>query len=342
MNTPPAQRLIQLGLVLLSLAAGLVALELGLRAWRHSLWHWPNLVLEARKVHFDRETTRFRHDDRLGHVPRDGLRANGNGAGDGPAGSGAPILAVGDSYTYGDEVDDFATWPAQLQALTGRRTLNGGVSGYGFDQIVLRAESLAREVAPSAIVVSFIADDIRRMEMRRMWGAEKPYFAFEGDGLALANVPVPPPPDPTESLGWLRRAFGRSYLVDFTLRRLDLLHHWFGDHARVHPEGTGERLACRLTERLQALQQTSRARVLLVGQYDPWAWQKPAYAEEQRRMVGDLLACGRRRGLLTVDTFDALAGDGAWRGLYAQWHMNEAGNRLVARIVAGVLQVNGH
>ena len=62
------------------------------------------------------------------------------------ASPGAPILAVGDSFTFGDEVNDGQTWPAQLQLLTGRRVLNGGVSGYGFDQIVLRAEQLAAKI----------------------------------------------------------------------------------------------------------------------------------------------------------------------------------------------------
>lgn len=51
-----------------------------------------------------------------------------------------PILAVGDSCTWGEDVGDTDTWPAQLQRLTGRRVLNGGVTGFGFDQIVLRTE----------------------------------------------------------------------------------------------------------------------------------------------------------------------------------------------------------
>ena len=78
-------------------------------------------------------------------------------------------MAVGDSLTYGDEVRDEEAWPAQLQRLTGRRVLNGGVTGYGFDQIVLRAEQLTNMHKPSVVVVGFIADDIRRTEMRRMW-----------------------------------------------------------------------------------------------------------------------------------------------------------------------------
>ena len=87
-----------------------------------------------------------------------------------------PILVVGDSYAHGDEVNDAETWPARLQPLIGRRVVNAAMSGYGIDQMVLRAEMRRPEVKPAAIIMSFIADDVRRTEMKRVWGAEKPYF----------------------------------------------------------------------------------------------------------------------------------------------------------------------
>ena len=140
-------------LVVASILVGLMAGEIGTRAstWVY-LFTWPNFVLDARTVLARQDSGRYVHDDRLGYVPRagyaapgltidsDGLRPTGEQTG--PR-QGAPILAVGDSFTFGDEVNDGQTWPAQLQHLTGRRVLNGGVSGYGFDQTVLRAEQLA-------------------------------------------------------------------------------------------------------------------------------------------------------------------------------------------------------
>ncbi len=335
-------------LILASILVGLMALEVGLRAstWGY-LFTWPNFVLDARTVLAERDRGRYVHDDRLGYLPRagyaapgltieaDGLRRTGEQTAD------APILAVGDSFTFGDEVKDGQTWPAQLKLLTGRHVLNGGVSGYGFDQAVLRAEQLAGQYRPSAIVVSFIADDIRRTEMRRLWSADKPYFDLDSDlgsdKIVLRNVPVPQRVDPRSTLTFWQRTLGYSYLFDFILRRLDLLHDWFGDHVRVHPAGTGETLACRLTDRLANLQRSSGARVIVVAEYDPVVWDDPAFAAEQRRMTKGLLDCAERNGLATIDSFPALADTAQPRRLYGLWHMTEDGNRLIAKLIAARL-----
>lgn len=356
MNTPDAQRprselLRRTVLVLVSVVIGLGLIELGVRAstWTW-LFAWPNYVLDARKVLAETDNGRSVHDARLGYRPRpgyaapgvtidgDGLRTTGPAPlSDKPAGDKPPILAVGDSFTFGEEVADGESWPADLQRITGRRVLNGGVSGYGFDQIVLRAEALAPLYRPGAIVVAFIADDIRRTEMRRMWSADKPYFDPEGDGLALRNVPVPPRAPAETTLTFWQRTIGYSYAFDFLMRRLDLLHDWFGDHIRVHPAGTGERLSCLLTERLAALQKSSGARVLVVAEYDPVVWDDPAFAAKQRAMTGALLGCAQKQGLATLDSYDAMAATARPRQLYVLWHMNEAGNALIARLVAQAL-----
>jgi GDSL-like Lipase/Acylhydrolase family len=344
MNSPAAQRpksrfrewLGRAGLVLLAVVLVLVVLELGLRAATGWLWDWHNLVLGARTVHNATEQSRFMHDALVGYVPRpDGVRPTSTGGEEAP---GVPILAVGDSYTYGEEVSDNEAWPAQLQRIKGQRVLNAGVSGYGFDQSVLRAEQIAATRRPSAIVVAFIADDIRRTEMRRQWGAEKPYFDFQGEGLVLRNVPVPPRPDPRTTLTFWQRTLGHSFLFDFVLRRLNLLYDWFGDHIRVHRPGDGERISCLLTERLRELQASSGARVIVLAEYDPMVWRNAEFSAEQRRLAQGLLACARQRGLGTINSFEALANaPGGPQGLYGQWHMNDKGNRLIAGLVADAL-----
>ena len=333
-------------LVLCAVLMGLVSLEFGLRAasWGY-LFAYPNFVLSARTVLAEHDHGQYGDDPELGHVPlagfrsagttieADGLRRTGEQV------AGSPILAVGDSFTYGDEVNDGQSWPAQLQLLTGRRVLNGGVSGYGFDQIVLRAERLAAKYKPSVIVVSFIADDIRRTEMRRLWSADKPWFVPQRDGgLQLQGVPVPSRAEAASTLNAWQWTLGYSYLFDFILRRLDLLHDWYGDHKRALPAGSGEAIACRLADRLANLQRSSGARVIVMAEYDPVVWDDPSFAAEQRRLTHGLLDCAAKAGLSTIDSFDALAATSHPRQLYVTWHMNEPGNRLIAGLVAQVLK----
>ena len=110
-------------------------------------------------------------------------------------------------------------------------------------------------------------------------------------------MPVPPRADPGSTLSFWQWTLGYSYLFDFVLRRLDLLHDWYGDHKRVHAPGTGEHLACLLTGRLAELQKQSGAKVIVLAEYDPVVWDDPAFAAEQRRMTRGLLGCAAKAGL---------------------------------------------
>jgi hypothetical protein len=222
--------------------------------------------------------------------------------------------------------------------------LNAGVSGYGFDQIVLRAEKSVPDLRPSKVVVGFIADDILRTEMRRRWSADKPYFDIQNDTLVLHEVALPRS-DPKTNLGFLERTLGYSYLLDLVMRRLDLTDNWLSDNIRVHPSGLGEKISCALAHRLADLQRRSGARILVVAQYDSVVWRDASFASEQRRLTKILLDCSRQQGLDVLDTFDALAangGKGSPRSLYGEWHMNDAGNRLTAGLIAAALGNGGN
>ncbi len=282
------------------------ALEIGCRLWRgpDSLLNWSNLVLEERRATRAAGVGRLTYDAELGFVPTQGYRPTPTPMPT-PAGlalAEPPILVVGDSYAHGDEVSDEETWAALLQALTHRRTVNAGVSGYGLDQIVLRTEQAARDVKPAAIVLMFIAEDLRRSEMKRVWGAGKPYFEPNGEVPVLRNVPVPSSPEPESTLDLWQHLFGWSVLVDTVLRHKGWQYEWAIDHERVLPRGDGEKLACPLLQRLKRLGLPT----LVVASYDPNVWRDAGYAEEQRRLSAMVLACAKEAGFGTFDLFDTI------------------------------------
>ena len=97
-------------------------------------------------------------DAELGYIPMPGYRGTANvwgtsvtigehgvrsnGTKPSPAFDRPLLLAVGDSFVFGDQVSDEETWPALLERALHHRVINGGVFGYGIDQVVIRAEQL--------------------------------------------------------------------------------------------------------------------------------------------------------------------------------------------------------
>lgn len=334
-------------LVLCSLLLGFVVLEAAARvvAQRASLWRFPNYITAYRTALGSGVPTQY--DARLGWVPRanfkgtdhqeavmytvDAQSLRQHNYDRPPVPADGAILAVGDSYTEGGEVEDNASWPAHLERLANRRVINGGVGGYGIDQAVLRAEDLVARLKPTTLLVGFIADDISRAELTRRSGAAKPYFVIEGGALVLRNVPVPPP-EPAR-LDLTRRVLGHSFLVDVLMRRLDMLDYWYAGVTLEHrAHRDGERVACLLMARLAALP----TRPILVAQYTPGAWRNEADRREQRRLVAHVAACARAAKLDVLDTFDAVERAVAKDGVapyYINWHMNDAGNRLTAELI---------
>lgn len=326
----------RLALVAGSVLLTLGALEIGCRLWRgpEALLDWSNIVLEDRRATRAAGAGRLKYDPDLGFVPAQGYRPT-------PAPAGfalaePPILVVGDSYAHGDEVSDEETWAALLQSLARRRTVNAGVSGYGLDQIVLRAERAAGELKPAAIVLVFIAEDLRRSEMKRVWGAEKPYFVPNDGAPVLRNVPVPPAPDPESTLDPWQRLFGWSVLVDTVLKFKGWQYEWAIDHDRILPRGDGEKLACPLLERLADI----GVPTLVVAAYDPYVWLDPDYASEQRRLSALVLGCARSADLGTLDLFESIdraVSSLGYAAVFRSSHPGPTGHRITADRIAADL-----
>lgn len=70
------------------------------------------------------------------------------------------ILAVGDSFTFGSDVSDDESWPAQLEELLGRPVYNAGVGGFATDQIVLAGERLMDAFEPEILLLGILEGDV--------------------------------------------------------------------------------------------------------------------------------------------------------------------------------------
>jgi len=304
-------------LVIGSVLFSLLVLELGVRLASGPQWlvHWPNIVLEERLTTRQGETGRTVHDPRLGFVGRAGyadqtLHYDQRGFRVAPAPEGLtlaqpPILVVGDSYAHGNEIADRETWPARLQKLVGRAVVNAAMSGYGIDQMVLRAE--------------------------------KPYFESVDGALVLRNVPVPPPHPPADTLSIWQRLFGYSLLVDTILRHQGWQYEWSIDHVRVLSPEQGERQVCPLMRRLAGLGLPT----MVVAEYDRYVWVDADYAQGVRRVTDIVLKCAVEAGFATLDMFAAIDQAVRTRGLaviYGDAHPSPAGTEITAQRIADELK----
>jgi hypothetical protein len=306
------------------------------------------------------------HDPELGWVPRAGfasarnvwgkrvsideqsLRRNGA---PGDRGSARPVLMVGDSFVFGDEVDDEETQPAHLEQILGAPVVNAGVFGYGIDQSVLRAERLVPELRPRALVLGFIPDDIERISISVRTGAEKPYFELDARGeLVLHNVPTSPARPRVDEIGWARSVFGYSYLADALMRRLGKGDVWYAGGWRTtwvrRDAPRAIEISCKLLARLDRLARSKELPFLLVAEYGAIHVYGGSVGRDERIHARELLDCARAHQIDTLDLLPALTAErardsSAFDSLYAKIHHSSAGNRWVAERIGEVLRARG-
>jgi hypothetical protein len=102
------------------------------------------------------------------------------------------VICSGDSFTFGDGVDNDHTWCQQLAARDPRiEPVNLGEGGYGADQAYLRFLRDVRDLQYQIHVFAFISNDFVRMEEPVFLGFGKPVLAIEHGELVARNVPVP-------------------------------------------------------------------------------------------------------------------------------------------------------
>ena len=239
-----------------------------------------------------------------------------------PPGAERPtIVAVGDSFTFGQDVGDSDSWPAALERLLRYRVVNGGVNAFGLDQSVLRGEQLSEIFSPDLLIVSFIPHNVVRCEYSYFLGHPKPYFELDGDGLREHPPPVP--------RSWFAPIRDRLLSTSMAAYLFEHSLVWEGPaEERVH--GDGQQVACRLMERLAELGRTRRVQVLLLAQSQEASLEPSDAAIKDR-----VLACARASGLLTLDLFPLLAHvPEKEREKLFSGHMTPAGNLFVANALA--------
>jgi hypothetical protein len=121
-----------------------------------------------------------------------------------PADSVVRVAAFGDSFVYGNEVDNANCWSVLAEQIYPQlEVLNYGVGGYGNDQAYLRFLADGRSLSPRIAILGFTPTDFgrvvnvyRRFLSNRELPLFKPRFVLRASGeLELVPSPVRAPAD---------------------------------------------------------------------------------------------------------------------------------------------------
>jgi hypothetical protein len=360
--------LVPVVLVLTSTLLSFGVAEIILRlAYLNEPWTTRNFTVD--RVDQQRSNIAIAYDPTIGYTARPGYRDGTHSHGERgvrlnqtleqaaplpPLPTGG-ILAVGDSFTFGSEVKDAESWPAQLEKMIGIPVVNGGAGGYGIDQAELRAEQLLDVVKPRAIVLSFIPNCVGRNEYSVNTGLIKPYFDVVNGKLELKNVPVPDYRPSRQYIGRARKIFGYSYALLWVTQRVGLGERWQmteSEVRRVHTKGA--EVACLLWPRLAEKAAGRDIKLFVLAQYAGIQVNGHDNARDSYK-VQPVLDCAQRAGWVVIDSYDELRRrferdeKSFWplwvrqphdKKLWHTGHMSVEGNRLTAELVAASIRRN--
>ncbi|TAN45281.1 MAG: hypothetical protein EPN22_04630 [Nitrospirae bacterium] len=288
-------------------------------------------------------------DAKLGYIPRvgfdstenfwgtkvtigdDGIRSNGGDPG--PHRKNSPkILAVGDSFTFGDQVSNDETWPAYLERLTGIPVLNGGVFGYALDQIVIRAGMLTEKYRPEILLISFIPDDITRSELANRRNTPKPYYTVEGNRLVLHDSHIIEKNITAPAFLWdsARNILGYSYFIHRVMSKNAPTLWYYGTYQYWKKSGADpEQVSCLLMDKLKELETASGAKTILIAQYSS------SPSARHLALSKKLIDCAKKTGINVLDFYPVLEeikrNAPEKHSRMFDGHMTALGNRIIAQ-----------
>lgn len=137
-------------------------------------------------------------------VDADGHRDTGSGPRT-AAEDSREIVVIGDSFTFGDEVNDDETFAWLLRERAGVRVTNLGTLGYGLDQMLLRLRDHADASHPTTVLLCVDGPVILRNVLS--WDVWlRPHFGLDAGRLVEPTLPLPSPADALRDRPWLATA----------------------------------------------------------------------------------------------------------------------------------------
>ena len=244
------------------------------------------------------------------------------------------ILFAGDSFTFGDGVNDNETFPALYQALVKEKVVNAGVSGYGIDQIYLSTIQLLYNYNISEIFFCFIANDIIRNEHSIWTGAKKPHFKYNENKLEYFGINKDIKTD--SEINLFQKYGGYSFFIH-TLMVNYAVEYWLTPSSigTKSEHSNGLQVSKLLFTRLKNICDKKNVKLHLVPLMD--GWERNEYEDEN--LVKNLLV-GLDNKFSTIDLYSEFKEIKTkdltlWKSffIYENGHFSKDGNNFVSNYI---------
>lgn len=228
---------------------------------------------------------------------------------------GVRILVTGDSFTFGQGVEEAERFTDRIDSLRpGFHVDNIGMTGWGPDMMLLALEAVVDRARPDVVVVALFFDDFRRVRARYSGlGFLIPRFSLEGDSLALHPYPRP---------GLLERL----HLYEAGMRALR-----GRERILAGPSATEWEINVRILDRIRAAASKYGFETVLV--YLPGHW-TGRVNDGRRRWVREQ---AERLGFAYVDANDPIQSDSVATFIPGDGHYSPTGHEVLATALLPVI-----
>ena len=259
-----------------------------------------------------------------------------------------PIITLGDSFTFGGDVNDEESWPFHLEQLSGYPILNAGVNRYGLDQSFLQLNRIIKSgLRPKAVILSITPLNVSRTTLTHLIATTslkpraKPYFLPLEDSNLELHLSSPETFKPNYKLGPARNILGKSALVHSILSLISF-KYWYGIPAPelgVSPYRTNVssiKLSCSILKKIKQLSDQYRfIFVALIQDYHQTGDQVYRSSE----LTQGIIPCLSNENVHTIESSNYLkplfeSSPSEYHTLFFPGsHMTNRGNLMMAKLV---------
>ena len=261
----------------------------------------------AKTLNFEKYESKA--DELLGYIPKKGSKIGCNGEkytinnegfrtykGFNPSESNH--LIIGDSFGFGDELDDSEALSYLLYKDYDIKNINAAVYGYGVDQMTLRALEIIKNKEISKVIMITSPGGIDRVNKSVRNNVKKPFYLFDGKKLVLNKPGYQKIENATRN-----SLINKSFFIRFSLIKLGMSKYLVNDEM-VQDNLPYYLKSCKILENFQEKLNNKNINFDVVLYRD--AGEIIRQKKEQKKLTDNFLKCLDEINVKYLDTYEIL------------------------------------